>query len=117
MNSHFQSRDTAWTLTGLRLEFRGRAGSRSCDPIQMTPPRNKMTTIASMMASALRRIVRLAAPTGPCGSRMPDWQPDSALADAITARWIAARRTRHQVSSVEVQDIGPGAPNGAISLP
>src|SRR5215469_2185717 len=38
MNSHFQSSDTAWTLSVLSSGASGLAGSSSCDPIQATLP-------------------------------------------------------------------------------
>src|SRR5215468_10113532 len=39
MNSHFQSSDTTWTSSGSSSD-NGIAGSRSCDPIQVTLPRS-----------------------------------------------------------------------------
>src|SRR5215468_2643210 len=38
MNNHFQSSETAWTLTGLTDEAIGLGGSRSYEPIQATIP-------------------------------------------------------------------------------
>jgi hypothetical protein len=40
MNSHFQSSDTAWTLSGASSDRSGRAGSSSCEPSQATPPKS-----------------------------------------------------------------------------
>ena len=48
------------------------------------------TTIASIMASALMRIVRWAAPTGPCGSRTPEWQLASANASTTATSDLLA---------------------------
>src|SRR4029450_12517167 len=45
MNSHFQSSETTCTSPGFSGELIGLKGSRSCDPIQITPPRNRMTRI------------------------------------------------------------------------
>src|SRR3984957_1412961 len=42
MNSHFQSSDTTWMLSGSSFDSIGLAGSRSCEPIQATPPRSMM---------------------------------------------------------------------------
>src|SRR5262244_2028627 len=44
MNSHFQSSDTPWTLSGLSFDDNGFAGSRSCDPIQATLPRSMIVS-------------------------------------------------------------------------
>src|SRR5215471_14088778 len=44
MNSHFQSSDTTWTLTGSSFDDNGFAGSRSCDPIQATLPRSMIVS-------------------------------------------------------------------------
>src|SRR5262245_6609121 len=38
MNSHFQSSETTWTLTGFSLDTSGLGGSRSYEPTQATPP-------------------------------------------------------------------------------
>src|SRR5262249_15227284 len=40
MNNHFQSSDTTWMLSGSSFDDNGFAGSRSCDPIQVTLPRS-----------------------------------------------------------------------------
>jgi hypothetical protein len=45
MNSHFQSSETTCTSTGFSGELIGLKGSSSCDPIQITPPRNMMVRI------------------------------------------------------------------------
>src|SRR5262245_42929858 len=42
MNSHFQSSDTPWTLSGASSDCSGRPGSSSCEPSQATPPRSMM---------------------------------------------------------------------------
>src|SRR6516162_11216212 len=44
MNSHFQSSDTAWTLSVLSSDDSGLAGSRSCEPIQATLPRSMIVS-------------------------------------------------------------------------
>src|SRR5678815_1123463 len=44
MNSHFQSSDTTWTLSGSSFDGNGFAGSRSCDPIQATLPRSMIVS-------------------------------------------------------------------------
>src|SRR5215510_8699631 len=44
MNSHFQSSDTTWTLSGFSFDDNGFAGSRSCDPIQATLPRSMIVS-------------------------------------------------------------------------
>src|SRR5499426_799696 len=44
MNSHFQSSDTTWTLSGSSFDDNGFAGSRSCDPIQATLPRSMIVS-------------------------------------------------------------------------
>src|SRR5215468_153054 len=43
MNSHFQSSDTTWTSSGSSSD-NGIAGSRSCDPIQVTLPRSMIVS-------------------------------------------------------------------------
>src|ERR1700726_351253 len=47
MNSHFQSSETTWILTGLPVPSTGAAGSSSCEPIQATPP-SRMTVSAGI---------------------------------------------------------------------
>src|SRR5262249_2733495 len=42
MNSHFQSSDTPWTLSGASSDGSGRPGSSSYEPSQATPPRSMM---------------------------------------------------------------------------
>src|SRR3954452_5842472 len=61
------------------------------------------TIMASMMTSALSRIVFWAAPIGPCGSKMPKSQPERLTAAATAATGLAtfngrphlSRRTKH----------------------
>src|SRR5436309_1470283 len=54
MNSHFQSNEMTCTSVALIEDGIGRYGSISCEPIQITPPRKRMTsrgidqTISSM---------------------------------------------------------------------
>src|SRR6266446_4705957 len=96
MNNHFQSSETTCTSTGFSGEAIGLKGSRSWDPIQITPPRNRKiriamivgTTITSMIPNALSRIFALPAPIGPCGSSTP---PEQLLSDR---RMIGAADTR-----------------------
>src|SRR2546429_8044961 len=47
MNSHFQSSETTWTVTGVTLEPIGLRGSRSWAPTQATPPTSS-TVMAGM---------------------------------------------------------------------
>src|ERR1700752_5454382 len=47
MNSHFQSSETTWTVTGVTDESIDLRGSRSCEPTHATPPTSS-TVIAGM---------------------------------------------------------------------
>src|ERR1700730_8542623 len=55
MNSHFQSSETTWTLSGLAVELIGLCGSRSCAPIQATPPTNSTVIAGIDQTSSSRR--------------------------------------------------------------
>src|SRR5678815_5353483 len=44
MNSHFQSSDTTWTLSGGVADLSGLLGSRSWLPIQAIPPRSMIVS-------------------------------------------------------------------------
>src|SRR6478609_1705810 len=55
MNSHFQSSETTWTVTGVTDELIGLRGSRSREPTHATPP-TRSTVMAGMdQTSSSRR--------------------------------------------------------------
>src|ERR1700675_3317813 len=55
MNSHFQSSETTWTVTGVALELIGLRGSRSWAPTQATPPTRSTVMAGIDPTSSSRR--------------------------------------------------------------
>ena len=55
MNSHFQSSETTWTVTGITLELIGLRGSRSWAPTHATPPTSSTVMAGIDQTSSSRR--------------------------------------------------------------
>src|ERR1700750_2910967 len=55
MNSHFQSSETTWTVTGVTLELIGLRGSRSWAPTQATRPTSRTVMAGIDQTSSSRR--------------------------------------------------------------
>src|ERR1700752_5159432 len=55
MNSHFQSSETTWTVTGVALELIALRGSRSCAPTHATPPTSSTVMAGIDQTSSSRR--------------------------------------------------------------
>src|SRR6266480_6742338 len=55
MNSHFQSSETTWTVTGVALELIGLRGSRSWAPTHATPPTRSTVMAGIDQTSSSRR--------------------------------------------------------------
>src|SRR4051812_24147931 len=100
MNSHFQSRETAWISSGGVLDSNGFAGSSSCDPIQATPPSSVITS--SGMAQTISLMRPEYSQSGKCTALALEARNHQAKANvaAIVGTTIASMIARESISSV-----------------